>query len=453
MKIVTSYKAKIVNENLNKRALKDTVNIYRRAVSFFVDVVNSEWDIISVLRSKTRCNCVEALTIQTHGNPNPKYDFNAKFYKMPSYLRRAALQAAVGIVSSYRSNLKNWVSIPENSNKPPRLAVQCDVMPVFYNTGMFKEVGGTIFIKLFSNKHWNWHQISLREQDLKYFRNKLSEKKRLCPVLQVIGKQWYLRFAFEESKTLSDTSISERVIVSVDLGLNNEAAVCAMNSDGTVIDRRIFSLSKEKDRLNKKIGKIKKAQRKGNRSTPRLWSLTNNVNRDISRKTAKFIIDFAVLHNADVIVLEHLLSLSKKKKHGTKKQRLHLWRISEIQEIVKLRAHQNGMRYAYVNAAYTSRLAFDGSGTVKRGRYVQGGAVRRNNSICTFTTGKQYHIDLNAAYNVGARYFIREILKTCPETDRLALEAKVPQVAKRTTCTLSSLISLVAAIKDLSLIC
>ena len=58
------------------------------------------------------------------------------------------------------------------------------------------------------------------------------------------------------------------------------------------------------------------------------------------------------------------------------------------------------------------------------------------------SSGKTYNADLNASYNVGARYFIRHLLKTVTVTQRLALEAKVPQVAKRSTCTLSHLINL-----------
>ena len=37
---------------------------------------------------------------------------------------------------------------------------------------------------------------------------------------------------------------------------------------------------------------------------------------------------------------------------------------------------------------------------------------------------------------------IREILKSLPAKVRLAIKAKVPQLAKRSTCTLSSLFSL-----------
>ena len=54
--------------------------------------------------------------------------------------------------------------------------------------------------------------------------------------------------------------------------------------------------------------------------------------------------------------------------------------------------------------------------------------------------------DLNASYNIGARYFIRELLKTVPVTEQQGILAKVPECSKRSTCTLSDLISLNAVL-------
>jgi putative transposase len=70
--------------------------------------------------------------------------------------------------------------------------------------------------------------------------------------------------------------------------------------------------------------------------------------------------------------------------------------------------------------------------------------VKRNNKkdLATFPNGKVYPEDLNASYNIGARYFIREFLKSFSEKKRLQWEAKVPSLAARTRQTLSSLISL-----------
>lgn len=122
-----------------------------------------------------------------------------------------------------------------------------------------------------------------------------------------------------------------------------------------------------------------------------------------------------------------------------------MWRSQEVQSIVTNKAHRLGMRISHVCAWGTSRLAYDGSGTVQRGR--DGGFSTYE--LCKFQNNKIYNCDLSASYNIGARYFVREILKSLPEKERLALEAKVPQAAKRSTCTFSTLISLNAELISL----
>ena len=122
------------------------------------------------------------------------------------------------------------------------------------------------------------------------------------------------------------------------------------------------------------------------------------INEDLSKKIAPAIVRYAVSVGADIIVMEHLDFIGQKPKH--KKQRLHMWRNRDIQKIVMHQAHRNGIRVRFVNARNTSRLAFDGSGEVARNS--------TNMALCRFQNGKQYNCDLNASYNIGARYFIRE---------------------------------------------
>ena len=85
-----------------------------------------------------------------------------------------------------------------------------------------------------------------------------------------------------------------------------------------------------------------------------------------------------------------------------------MWRNRDIQKIVMHQARRNGIHVRFVNARNTSRLAFDGSGEVARNS--------PNMALCRFQNGKQYNCDLNASYNIGARYYIRELLKTLPVT-------------------------------------
>ena len=105
-----------------------------------------------------------------------------------------------------------------------------------------------------------------------------------------------------------------------------------------------------------------------------------------------------------------------------------------IQSITTSLAHKIGIHVNTVCAYGTSKFAFDGSGEVKR--------HDKNHSICTFINGKVFNADLNASFNIASRYFIKEIKKSQSNTDWLALTAKFPECAKRSTCTLDTLISI-----------
>ena len=111
-----------------------------------------------------------------------------------------------------------------------------------------------------------------------------------------------------------------------------------------------------------------------------------------------------------------------------------MWKKNSIQDYVTHKAHRCGIRVSRICAWGTSKLAYDGSGELTRNE--------KNASLATFKSGKQYNCDLSASYNIGARYFIREILKPFPEKEKSLLRAKVPEVERRTSCTLNTLILL-----------
>ena len=434
MKLYTSYKVKIKTYNY---IFKKSVALYRKAVDFLINVCLTEWTILSSIKEPVnQKSYVESVIHSTSKRPVVKYDFDRKFYKFPSYLRRSAIMEAIGKVSSYKSNLENWQS--DKRGKAPSVPKAGFVYPCLYRDNMFIRTDTyKAKIKVFINNTWDWLDVDLRKSDVDYINKHCTSRKECVPTLQKTGKQWFLVFSFEETVSLNKTDVCNQTIVAVDLGINNSCTISVIKSDGTILDRKFLKLSKEQDFLNHSINRIKKAQQHGNYKTPRLWTRAKGINHDIAVKTAQFITDAAILHNADVIVFEHLEFKGKLK--GSKKQKLHMWKSQTVQNIVTNKAHRLGIRISRVNAWNTSKLAYDGSGYVNRG-------FNGNYSICQFTTGKVYNCDLSASYNIGARYFIREILKSLPAKARLDVEAKVPQCAKRSTCTLSTLSNLNAVL-------
>ena len=103
--------------------------------------------------------------------------------------------------------------------------------------------------------------------------------------------------------------------------------------------------------------------------------------------------------------------------------------------MVEHKAHRQGMRIRHICAWGTSRLAFDGSGRVLRGRE----AGFCSYSLCQFPNGKVYNCDLNASYNIGARYWLRTIKNKLTEEQISELVEKVPTFSKATTWTLDTL--------------
>ena len=106
MNVMTTYKVKIKESH---GALKATVNLYRQAVDFLIDVSIKEWDMLEKIKQPLKKQrAIECLVHYTRTNPNPKYNFDQRFGKFPSYLRRAAILEAIGKVSSHKSNYANW---------------------------------------------------------------------------------------------------------------------------------------------------------------------------------------------------------------------------------------------------------------------------------------------------------------------------------------------------------
>ena len=429
---ISAYSKHIKGYN---RIFDDTVRIYRDAVQFLIEVCVNEWSQLCDIKSLVyQQKAVEHLVHATSGNPSPKYDFNARFYKMPSYLRRSSISDALGKVQSYVSNLKHGEqSVPQAGH----------TFPCLYKDNMYK-AGDTYSarIKVFIRNTWDWLDVKLRKSDCDYISHHCSHMKECAPTLTKRGKQWFLSFPYEEQFILNDTPVREQTIAAVDLGINSSATVSVMKSDGTILARRFFRQPVLEDSLKHKTNRIKKAQQYGNHRTPRLWTLAKGVNDAMAVNTAAFIISAAAEFDVSTIVFEYL-DTAGKKSGRSKRQRLALWNHQYVQEIVEHRAHRSGIHVSRVNPWGTSKYAYDDSGIVERG-------IDGNYSICKFQNGKVYNCDLNASYNIGARYFVREILKSLSATARLAIEAKVPQCAKRTTCTLSTLISMNAVLTGIA---
>lgn len=428
----------------------ETIKIYRKAVKYITDVALLRFDEISVIdayggytKQQAQRKYVESLIHATKESPACYERFDRKLYKFPSYLRREAITTAIGIVSSYKTNLQKWEA-DGKKGRHPHLNRNQNVMPCFYrnNTFLDSEETNIVSLKLYSGKDWIWETFVIRDCDFMYAYSHMKEWKASAPVLVKRNHRYELCISYEMAnskfpKFKKDKEVE--TVIGVDLGINTDAVCSVVHKDGTVTGQCFINHPVEKDRMHGLLNAIKKAQQNGNHKAPRLWRLANNYNEAIAIKTAVEIVRFAIESKASVIVFEHLNM--KKKKKGNK-QKLSLWRKRDIQHRVEALAARNGIRVSYICAVNTSRLAFDGSGKVIRGK----DAGFNTYELCKFTTGKVYNCDLSASKNIGARFFIRVLLKSLSAKEELLVLAKVPELNRRTSCCLATLINAYAVL-------
>ena len=264
MKIMSSYAIKL---NGDLKALETSIVIYREALRFLIPIVNTHWDEMKDFEYTTQRMTYTEQLVHTTKDNEARYPFDVEFPKFPSYLRRAVLNRAVGIVSSYRSNLANWeekkVELEAKGEKlpqAPRLGTRHFDYPAYYKQNLFRNfnpITQTIDLKVFKNRDWVYETYTLKTSDCTYYQKNLANKKQNVPVIQKKGRRFYATFSYEENVPLIDEENIEK-ICSVDLGLGTDATCCIMGADGTVYARKFIHFSEEHDRLDTQFGRIKR---------------------------------------------------------------------------------------------------------------------------------------------------------------------------------------------------
>lgn len=436
-----------------KRQMALTVEEYRRFLKPLVLIINAQWINLSYLTTKERVNAVEKMIHKTANNPNPKHDYFEKvvnkypsFRKFPSYLRRAAIADAIGIVSSFNTRYQEWQSGVRTirQSRPTKLTAMCNTYPVMYQ-GQQVRYGQnyqTVNLKVWSGTDWIWiSNITVKGHGLN--RHQIQGNEIQSPALVVNKKTCQLSMPVQIMLVQLEDS---EFVCSVDMGINNAACASIVGRDGTVKARKFINPARDIDRRDQRRMTIaKKSKQTFNLSRQKLargfckglYRKSSNINLEISRKVMGGIIEFAKTHNVKVIVFENLAGWRAKagKRRSRQKQKFHLWCHRKIVELTQQSWNELGGIVVFVNPKYTSAYAFDGSGKVKRSKV--------NYSLAVFKNGKQYHADLSASYNIGARYWYAVIMG-----DRhfsRVFEGKSSHDTLRTPVTLGTLRSLSAS--------
>jgi len=405
---IKTDKSDISPDQQQHRYLLNTVTEYRRICRFLVTVVSTHWPDLGALSQDDIVPAVERLVHSTAKNPVIKYaQIDRAFHKFPSYLRRAAIMLAYGQVSSYMTRYREWQSGQGRNRrdaKPPILNPDAGCDPALYKGQCFKLHGfDKVEIKVFTGSDWVWATMPIKSVRKRHL---VANNLMKSPSLIVNDRACHLSVPFQCRPAKVQGA---GVVVGVDLGINSTATISVVQRDGTVIHREFIHPGRDIDRRDKRLKSVsqraKKTMGKGGKLLKgfclHTYRKCRNINKQIGHIVSRRITDIAARFEANAIVFEDLKGWKPKggKKGSNLKQRFHGWLKSLIFKLTTEKWAELGGKTIAVIAAYTSKLAYDGSGVVKRDK--------SNYALATFSSGKHYNCDLNGSYNIAARGWLK----------------------------------------------
>ena len=422
-----------------------TLMCYRRVVRLAATIAQTHWPELGPLQSGTRVMRLEALVHSTKSRPVVRYPVMRRVLgQMPSYLRRAALSAALGVVQSYLSNHNNWLDktpvyrpvvlkvpgkkrpkqapLGDNervlSGRPPRLGFS-NVYPSLYGGNMIREGARlkTVQIKLLSaDGQWRFTAPLRLRGRLK----RLPHRLELSPSLVLKGERAHLvcPVSVRPPRFMKFKDVGR--VCAVDVGINTALTAVVVSSTGTVIARKFLTCGRhdgQRDALHERIAhkqsqsakstngaQVSQTKASGRSSGKASRGFCRTLHRriaglslDAARQLSAELVAFALAHGAQAFVFEALKGWKPKGNSRAQRKRFHRFQHRALFNAVAMRAEELGMHMVEVFAGGTSRWAYDGSGKVVR--------AADNAALATFATGKQYNADLNAANNIAARGF------------------------------------------------
>lgn len=385
--------------------LVQTEKVYRSYARALIGVVCTHFPQIASANSP--CAAVEKLIHQTIKNPLPRYQYFSKnFYKFPSYLRRAVIQAAIGQVSSFVTRYNIWQQGRRGRRDAllPKLNAVASLHTVLYRGQCILFEENSVQIKVFDGKEWRWERIAVAKRRERHL---LPNTKSLSPSLVINRKGVFLAVPFEITSPKHGTT--PELVCGVDLGLNTMAVASIVSPDGTVTARKFFnSCAADIDRRDKRLQAIRHKARLTMCKTGKLskgfcksiYRKAQNINRQICQLVSKQLVTWAQSQSATVIVFENLKGWRPRggKKGSSLRQRFHGCLKSRLVQLTTDKFTELGGKVEFIFSRGTSSYAYDGSGKLRRDR--------KNYALAKFKSGKQYNCDLSTSYNIAARFLL-----------------------------------------------
>lgn len=216
-------------------------------------------------------------------------------------------------------------------------------------------------------------------------------------------KQWYLILIYNKEE---ENKVTGNNIMSIDLGRDNLATLTFLEDtesyliDGKVLKSKISYYNKEIARLNsigmKQVGDRKKF--KNTKQINKLYAKRNNFVNDYIHKASRKIIDLALQHNCNTIVIGDIEGIKQENNVKSFVNIPHQKLVDKIEYKAKL----VGLKVVYVKENYTSGCSALDLENINKANYDKSRRIVRG--LFRSNKGILVNSDVNGSLNILRKY-------------------------------------------------
>ncbi len=216
-------------------------------------------------------------------------------------------------------------------------------------------------------------------------------------------KQWYLILIYNKEE---ENKVTGNNIISIDLGRDNLATLTFLENtesyliDGKVLKSKISYYNKEIARLNsigmKQVGNSKKF--KNTKQINKLYIKRNSFVNDYIHKASRKIIDLALQHNCNTIVIGDIEGIKQENNVKSFVNMPHQKLVDKIEYKAKLA----GLKVVYVKENYTSGCSALDLENINKDNYDKSRRIVRG--LFRSNQGILVNSDVNGSLNILRKY-------------------------------------------------
>lgn len=425
-KTTTTYRLKLYNRHYEY--FLETKDLYNQVLEFYYLILaeHEEWLELS------NHFLMRELEIQTVGTREQKKAAKETAYpirgfpKLPLYFRRAAINAAIGMMRSFVKRREQWEEKQKSGGQRqghPSHASGFHAAPVYYK-GMYRKFEeSSVELKLFNGKSWEWKRFL-------YSGRKFPENSRiLSPVLKIEGQQVFLcvpvQVEVEDVRTIKERLMEHAKIMAVAFpGSDCMAAAAVFSSNGSFQKSKCFfggnQMKAYRDKALKRLSKSiksratmseKNKEESGSDSVAsiqnhRIYEKIEHINEYYSNQISKKIVEFCRETGCTIIVVPNYEKAIDFTKRRYLKSNEFEWLGRSIIRQIKYKAFKQGIVTSTIRPYHITDQCSRCGTKIKK--YNEGHRPRYHyygGRLFLCPNGHQGNAAINAAKNIGYRFF------------------------------------------------